>query len=151
MKLSNAAELISETIKRFGNIPGTKIIRFRIIRNMARNLEGCIYGRTYRVRHSVKYEGIIRLDRATVLKATKSKLICLILHELAHSVSESIAEMQVEECLKVHLKEIHGKSAMRDVHWGHGRTWKRAYRSLVREYRVAFPRVLKARDVRAYG
>ena len=150
MKLSNAAELISDTIKRFGDIPGTKVIRYRIVKNMAKNLEACIYGRNYLVGRSVKYEGVIRLDRTTVLKATKSRLICLILHELAHSMPESIAELQVEECLKVHLREIHGKSAMEGVHWGHGRTWKRAYRSLVREYRAAFPGVLKAKDVKAY-
>lgn len=150
MKLSNAAELISDTIKRFGDIPGTKVIRYRIVTNLAKNLEACIYGRDYLVGHSVKYEGVIRLDRATVLRATKSKLVCLILHELAHSVPESIAEMQMEGCLKVHLKEIHGKSAMRDVHWGHGRAWKRAYKILIREYRAVFPGVLKVRDVRAY-
>ena len=151
MKLSNAAELISDTIKRFGDIPGTKTIKYRIVTNLAKDLEGCIYGRDYLVGRSIKYEGVIRLDRATVLKASRSKLICLILHELAHSMPECIAEMQVEECLKVHLKEIHGKSAMRDIHWGHGRTWKRAYRSLVREYRAVFPGGLKARDVKAYS
>lgn len=151
MRLSIAAELISDTIKRFGDVPGTKIIKYRIVKNLAKNLEACIYGRDYRVGRSVKYEGVIRLDKTTVLKATKSKLICLVLHELAHSVPESIAEMQMEHCLRAHLKEIHGKSAMSDVNWGHGRTWKRAYRSLVREYRVAFPGVLKARDVKRYG
>lgn len=151
MKLSNAAELISTTISRFGDIPGTKVIRYRIVKNMARNLEACIYGRDYLVGHSVKYEGVIRLDRATVLKSTKSKLICLVLHELAHSLPESIAELQKEECIKVHINEIFGKNAMKEVSWGHGKTWKRAYKSLVREYRVAFPGVLKAKDVRAYG
>lgn len=150
MKLSNAAELVKQTIQKFGNSE-IRTIRYRIVTNLAKGLEACIYGRDYIVGRSVKYEGVIRLDRATVLKASRSKLTCLVLHELAHSVPEAIAELQVEECLKVHLKEIHGKSAMRDVHWGHGRMWKRAYRSLVREYRVAFPRVLKARDVRAYG
>lgn len=151
MKLSNAAELISDTIKRFGYIPGTKVIRYRIVKNMAKNLEACIYGRDYLVGRSVKYEGVIRLDRATVQKATKSRLICLVLHELAHSVPESIAEMQKEECIKVHIIEIHGRSAMKGVHWGHGRMWKRAYKSLVKEYRAAFPGVIKANDVKSYS
>jgi hypothetical protein len=150
MKLSNAAELINETIKRFGNIPNTKVIRYRIVKNMAKNLEACIYGRDYLVGRSVRYEGVIRLDRATVLKASKSKLISLLLHELAHSMPESIAELQKEECIKTHIIEIHGKSAMKGVHWGHGKMWKRAYRSLVKEYRAAFPGVLKAKDVKAY-
>ena len=151
MKLSKSAELVKQTIQKFGDIPGTKVIKYRIVTNLAKNLEACIYGRDYLVEHSVKYEGVIRLDKATVLKATKSKLICLVLHELAHPVPESIAELQKEECIKAHINEIHGKSAMKGVHWGHGRTWKRAYRSLVREYRVAFPGVLKAKDVRMYG
>ncbi len=44
-----------------------------------------------------------------------------------------------------------GKGAMKGVRWGHGKMWKKAYRSLVRGYRVAFPGVLKVRDVRKYG
>jgi hypothetical protein len=139
MKLSKTAELISDTIKRFGDVPNTKVIRYRIVRNMAKNLEACIYGRDFLVGRSVKYEGVIRFDRATVLRATKSKLICLVLHELAHSMPESIAELQKEECIKAHIMEIHGTSAMEGVHWGHGKMWKRAYRSLVRRYRAAFP------------
>lgn len=150
MELSTSAKLIKEVIEKFGNIPNTKVIRYRIVKNMAKNLEACIYGRDYLVGRSVRYEGVIRLDRATVLKANKSKLISLLLHELAHSMPESIAELQKEECIKAHIIEIHGKSAMEGVHWGHGKMWKRAYRSLVRRYRGAFPGVLKVKDVRAY-
>ncbi len=151
MKLSKAAELIRDTIKRFGDIPGIKTIRYRILRNLATNLEGCIYGRTYLIGRSIKYEGIIRLDRKTVLRATKSKLICLVLHELAHSVPECIGELEKEECIKSHINEIFGKNAMKEVRWGHGKTWKKAYKILVKEYRVVFPGVLKAKDVKAYS
>ena len=66
-------------------------------------------------------------------------------------MSESIAELQKEECIKVHINDIFGKNALKGVQWGHGRTWKKAYRSLIKDYRAAFPRVLKARDVKVYS
>lgn len=44
MKLSEAKEVIKETIERFGNAPGLKVINYRIDKNLSKNLEACISG-----------------------------------------------------------------------------------------------------------
>ena len=100
MKLSSAAELIDQTIQKFGK-PG---IRYKIVNSLPSDLEACIDGRRFRKGYTLQYDGLIRFDRATVLKASKSKLVCLTLHELAPSAPKAIKELEKEECIKAHIK-----------------------------------------------
>jgi|GEM_PF-5717505 hypothetical protein len=151
MKLSNAAELISKTIQKFGNIPNKKVITYKIVKSISYDAEAYINGRTFHMRRSLRYEGIIRFERATVLKATKSQLICLTLHELAHSAPKAIAERKKEQKIKKHLRDVLGKEAVKEVCWSHSKIWRRSYRSLIKGYRVKFPGVLKAKDVIDYS
>jgi hypothetical protein len=103
------------------------------------------------VNKSAKYEGIVQFDRKTVLTATKSELICLVLHELAHSDQEALKHLDMEEYLRFYITEMFGKHALKEISWGHGTAWKKAYRNLVNRYKWLFPGVLKNKDVKEYG
>lgn len=146
MEPSRAAELIDQIIHKFGK-PG---IRYKIVSNLSSDLEACIDGRSFHKGHTIRYDGLIRFDKATVLRSTKSRLVCLTLHELAHSAPKAIKDLQREERIKAHIKQILGKRAIEDVCWGHGKAWKKTYKRLISKYRASFPGVLKTRDVKRY-
>jgi hypothetical protein len=147
MEITEAKELIGETIQRFGNISNTRIIEYKITKNLSR--DACTYHRDFSLQ-PLQYKGLIRFKRKALLEATKSKIICLIIHELAHTMPSSIIESLKEDEKRKKLEEIIGKDTGNEVSWYHGRDWKRVYKGLISTYKIVFPGVIKDKDVKEY-